>query len=600
MTTELALVPVLHRGETFPSWVTRLAALNDNSLKWALVRLGLSSGRPREKPAGYGLYLTDQQRAHIQTITGVPDDDLRGSLMTSWVGGPAGGTTRTGEDATTNGRKFNRHNWVYTSGSHYCPACLKQTNGVWLLDWKLPWVFACPQHATLLRHECPTCRHRPPYENLDGSLFPTFPMSVAEPGCCANKNGVVGRSGKRGRCSTDLREVPAGLALPPALLEIQVEVINAQPTQSRQWWNDLKVLSKLALGQLPAAGLQEVLPAPVPAELVAAWDVAMRRRDGLDPPPTVHPDTPKHQQRTLTWNSLANTPPTDPALLAIATAIALNALRDQSALNSLIDLTYRGSTRKHPRAVVEYSGSELLNQRVARAVTSTSRFKLPDHGNQPPQKETLRWKPANLPPLLWEDIYDTTLAPLTVGFPISRWALRRFAVICLYKLATEASWTAAAAHFSMNKRDNLPFQLRSKIAAASGRASLTALMDAIDTLAVRLNDERRLAQYPAIRAAATARFSEPVPAEVYAASTPSNFTSHFVTETRLKYAAIYAWTWLTSDEPKNAPWWPSTPSKGQIGHYWAWLRDSPPELRRALACWAQTQVNDRITMTASR
>ncbi len=47
--------------------------------------------------------------------------------------------------------------WGYTSGSRYCPYCLAENGGRWLLRWRLGWSFACMKHQCILAHECPKC-----------------------------------------------------------------------------------------------------------------------------------------------------------------------------------------------------------------------------------------------------------------------------------------------------------------------------------------------------------------------------------------------------------------------------------------------------------
>jgi hypothetical protein len=59
------------------------------------------------------------------------------------------------------GRFLARHEWVYVTHSHFCPACLDEQRGAWSLEWRLPWVFACLEHGVLLADRCPRCRVRP-------------------------------------------------------------------------------------------------------------------------------------------------------------------------------------------------------------------------------------------------------------------------------------------------------------------------------------------------------------------------------------------------------------------------------------------------------
>lgn len=51
--------------------------------------------------------------------------------------------------------------WPPGNGSRFCPRCLQETGGRWLLEWRLPWVFACLKHSCVLVDACPGCGHRP-------------------------------------------------------------------------------------------------------------------------------------------------------------------------------------------------------------------------------------------------------------------------------------------------------------------------------------------------------------------------------------------------------------------------------------------------------
>ena len=50
---------------------------------------------------------------------------------------------------------------VRRRGSRYCPSCLAERDGRWLLSWRLGWVFACTTHDVLLCDTCPACGSPP-------------------------------------------------------------------------------------------------------------------------------------------------------------------------------------------------------------------------------------------------------------------------------------------------------------------------------------------------------------------------------------------------------------------------------------------------------
>lgn len=43
------------------------------------------------------------------------------------------------------------------SRSRFCPECLRESDGRWLLAWRLGWSFVCVVHNCLLADVCPTC-----------------------------------------------------------------------------------------------------------------------------------------------------------------------------------------------------------------------------------------------------------------------------------------------------------------------------------------------------------------------------------------------------------------------------------------------------------
>ena len=94
---------------------------------------------------------------------------------------------------------------VRRRGSRYCPSCLAERDGRWLLTWRLGWVFACTTHDVLLCDTCPACGQIPRSRTGRAGLNP--------PGGCANT--IVRAS----RCGADLREATAHRLAPgsPAL-----------------------------------------------------------------------------------------------------------------------------------------------------------------------------------------------------------------------------------------------------------------------------------------------------------------------------------------------------------------------------------------------
>src|SRR6266700_2217450 len=86
-------------------------------------------------------------------------------------------------------------------GSRYCPSCLAERDGRWLLAWRLGWTFACTTHGVLLCDTCPACGQAP-----RGRAGRTSGLNP--PGTCAN---TIKR---REHCGADLRQVISSLLAP--------------------------------------------------------------------------------------------------------------------------------------------------------------------------------------------------------------------------------------------------------------------------------------------------------------------------------------------------------------------------------------------------
>lgn len=132
----------------------------------------------------------------------------------------------------------------------YCPQCLAEREGRWLLRWWLPWVFACTTHQVLLHDVCPRCQSAPRRRLPRRShLHP--------PASCLRQ--------PRGEpvCGTDLSTTPL-LSLPPghALLQAQDWIDDLldrdDPAQAHTVFSDLNACTTWLHRTIRTTDLEEL------------------------------------------------------------------------------------------------------------------------------------------------------------------------------------------------------------------------------------------------------------------------------------------------------------------------------------------------------
>ncbi len=213
------------RYETFASYVDRLAEHHDTALGSMMSRLGLITEDNQKNLAGYGVTLEPAIRQRFAFVAGLSEVEVSNLLLARFsprlIVIPEG--IRGGDGNAI--RKAAVSEWAYFSGSHFCPDCLRESNGVWSSLWKLPWSFACVRHGVLLHDSCPVCQRRPRAGLRDGRLYPPFHAQVPTPLQCNNAmtNGASGR-GKAGRPCGCLFSSLQSIRASAAMLQTQTRV----------------------------------------------------------------------------------------------------------------------------------------------------------------------------------------------------------------------------------------------------------------------------------------------------------------------------------------------------------------------------------------
>lgn len=222
-------------GEAMDSWLETLAARSHTTWGDLLIAVGL-------KGPGHGRSLlrypvidsTSSAIVSIATATGVPAQAIKAMALDAVV--PEAGVPVVGPRA------------LLLPGSRFCPACLNQNGGRWLLWWKLRYAFACPTHRCLLADLCPRCGGALREHSLSTKAIPV-------PGHCVS---VGGRSR---RCGADLSDAPAlelpahhpALAAQDAILRavhagtVSDGIYHAGPVPTAQYLRDLMAVGTRAV-----------------------------------------------------------------------------------------------------------------------------------------------------------------------------------------------------------------------------------------------------------------------------------------------------------------------------------------------------------------
>jgi hypothetical protein len=261
-------VPVVP-GESLDSWLEALARRNSVSIRRLVAALGW---RVPNTPGGLVAGVPGGVLRRIERQAGLRPGLLDDAVLDRYL--PLGPVRR--------------------SGSRFCPRCLAESGGRWLLAWRLPWVFACTRHQALLQDTCPGCGRAPrEYAGVAG---------LNPPGTCVN-------SITRGRCcGTDLAAVAPQPVTP-----------DDRALRAQQWTGGL-------LTATAHAGDQATSPTQVLTDLdvVAGW--LLRQSPGRSSRPEPGTRGTSRAQPPAARDQPGRLPPASAALTATLAARAMTLL----------------------------------------------------------------------------------------------------------------------------------------------------------------------------------------------------------------------------------------------------------------------------------
>jgi hypothetical protein len=328
---------------------------------------------------------------------------------------------------------FVREHWLFSGFTRYCPRCLagdgspiqEAHGGSWERTWRLPVVFGCTRHHSLLIATCPACSQPVHAKTAAWGLLPTPAVAGAHPAACRAPVG-----GPREICGHRLDTVDT-VAMDTEqhrlhqrfqrLLHPGRSSRGAQGSPAQQF-NALRVLSGMICSSWPVASAscgttqQRALIDTHVASVRAA--IAARRSDG----------------RVVHELDLYDRPPADPAsaaaLLALADRLA-HPDRPEQRDEPLRDMLAAMPDRQWLR---QYRAGNTCSPQLAQALTAAAH---PPPLSPPPRAVAFSadhipalapddWLPADLPrrtgirPIIIRRTVALRLAQFAIGGSIER------------------------------------------------------------------------------------------------------------------------------------------------------------------------------------
>ncbi|MFI2370183.1 TniQ family protein [Streptomyces sp. NPDC018833] len=254
-------------GEALDSWLEALAQLLRTPLGEVMQSIGLP---PLQKvgnrllgiPPDWTILLGPQQAAALSATTGLDEAHLHEMTLRHY--------DQRALEINSERRFVNRWVlWGRGAGSRFCPDCLAESDGRWMLSWRLGWSFACLRHHQLLADCCPSCGRIPRQR-------PRSPRSIPRPRYCGNAPSAPGGPFTSG-CGHDLTQtltlrLPAGhpttaaQALVMDIIESGTATFGAYalaPQPAAGALSDIRAICGRVLSNLSAKDLTRWAPADI-------------------------------------------------------------------------------------------------------------------------------------------------------------------------------------------------------------------------------------------------------------------------------------------------------------------------------------------------
>lgn len=541
-------------GESFTSYIDRLAAFHKVDLLVMLRYLGLIGAERHQRIYGYGILLDEDRLQNFGFATQLPCPIVTGMLLSSYDG-VAIDLTGVAPNAPELLRRRAVSEWAYFNGSHACPHCIQENEGAWQLAWKLPWSFACAKHQCYLVPRCPSCKRRLASGRRDRTLTPLFVRRVPEPGRCNNPPpDGIGRLGRGSLpCGYDLTNIPT---LAPSLDTLRVQlllndrlsgepvVLSGLQISPLQYFRDLRALCAFILY---CAEPDDLGDHPAPEEL--AFRTFAEERERILVARKESP-TPRNSERTRLVFARQESPELMAAIARHATGI-LEFTEAPATAAFLRRLSERLIARTKERwEVIKFFGfSNRLSLLIEKNTASGSHFDRAIGFRAVTSRETLpSFRPQHVPQLLWEDEFGRRFKDF---FPhVQEGSARRFCAMALVKLCGEHTWEQSALELQLPVKAGV--KMANQCMTILGASGLKEeFKKALHDTAISLSKRQDIVDYR-VRREMFSNFSD-IPTEIWSEICRAADITVGHPGRRSKYAAIWLWSELTGGDWRLAP-----------------------------------------------
>jgi hypothetical protein len=546
------LVPI--PGESFTSYIYRLAARHKVDLLVMLKYVGMIDDERYQQITGYGIVLDEKRLQRFSVATQISESIVRKMLLASY-NGIAVDFTGVSPGVPDTLRHCAASEWAYFSGSHACPHCIREDEGAWQLAWKLPWSFACVKHKCYLVPRCPACERRFESGRHDQSLSPLFARQVPKPGHCGNpRPDGMGRFGRNSLpCGHDLASIPTTVASLTTLrlqqrlnecLTGAVPTILGRQVRALQYFYDLRSLCAFILY---CAELDDLGHLPTPE--VVAFSAFSVERDRIFAARQESP-TPRNGEQMRLVFARQESPELMAAVVRLATTI-LAATDPPSIALLLRPLTERLIIKTRQRwAVTKYFAfSDRLAPIIEENVALRSTFDRAIGRKAVYSRAVpLAFEPRHVPQLLWKDNFARRFEEYFPG--VRELSARHFCAVSLVKLCGDFTWVQSAAHLGLPVEAAIGMANRCiSVLEETGREE--AFGKALREVATSLSKDVNKVDYGARRYALSTLTHIPV-APWLNICRAANINPGRLGR-RNKFAAVWLWADLTGGDWRLAP-----------------------------------------------